>query len=139
METIKINGNSYELVAGGYQLHETGGRIIFQPGASDFATIKADLLAAGGIEVLDDSGNVFISRSDLVYAGRMQEDDNYIVGFEQVETGTDESGNPIYETRDVIGTVMIADFREPDLREQYADLEAKMDYLAMMTDVEMEA
>ena len=139
METIKINGNSYELVAGGYQLHETGGRIIFQPGASDFATIKADLLAADSIEVLDDSGNVFISRSDLVYAGRMQEDENYIVGSEQVETGTDEDGNPTYETRDVIGTVMIADFREPDLREQYADLAAKMDYLAMMTDVEMEA
>lgn len=139
METIKINGNSYELVAGGYQLHETGGRIIFQPGASDFATIKSDLLAAGSIEVLDDSGNVFISRSDLVYAGRMQEDENYIVGSEQVETGTGESGNPIYETRDVSGAVMIADFREPDLREKYADLAAKMDYLAMMTDVEMEA
>ena len=139
METIKINGNSYELVAGGYQLHETGGRIIFKPGASDFATIKADLLATGSIDVLDESGKVFISRSDLVYAGRLQEDENYIVGSEQVEIGTDESGNPVYETRDVIGTVMIADFREPDLREKYADLAAKMDYLAMMTDVEMEA
>lgn len=139
METIKINGNSYELVAGGYQLHETGGRIIFHPGASDFATIKADLQAVGSIEVLDESGKVFISRTDLVYAGRLQEDDNYIVGSEQAETGTDASGNPVYETRDVIGTVMIADFREPDLREKCADLEAKMDYLAMMTDVEMEA
>lgn len=138
METIKINENSYELVAGGYQLRETGGRIIFKPGNADFATIKADCQVAKSIEVLDDAGKVFISRTDLVYAGRLQEDENYIIGTEQVQTGTDESGNPIYDTQDVSGTVMIADFREPDLREKCAELEAQTNYLAMMTGVDME-
>lgn len=139
METIKINENSYELVAGGYQLRETGGRIIFKPGNADFATIKADCQVAKSIEVLDDAGKVFISRTDLVYAGRLQEDENYIIGTEQVQTGTDESGNPIYDTKDIIGNVMIAEFREPDLREQLAETNAKVDYIAMMNDIDLEA
>lgn len=138
METIKINGNSYELVADGYQLTETGGRVIFKPGTASFGAVKADLHAANGIEVLDSAGKAFISRTDLVYAGRLQEVEAYVIGTEQVETGTDEDGNPVYSTQDVTGAVMVADFREPDLREQYAALSAKMDYLAMMNDIDLE-
>lgn len=138
METIKINGNSYELVVSSYQLKENGGRVVFKPGEKDFAEVKADLQETDGIELLDAEGKVIISRTDLVYAGRLQEDDNYLIGTEHIETGVDENQEPVYETKNVFGTVMIADFREPDLREQYAKLEARMDYLAMMTNVDVE-
>ena len=138
METIKINGNSYELVVSSYQLKENGGRVVFKPGEKDFAEVKADLQETGGIELLDAEGKVIISRTDLVYAGRLQEDDNYLIGTEKIETGVNENQEPVYETRNIFGTVMIADFREPDLRDQYAKLEARMDYIAMMTNVDME-
>lgn len=138
METIKINGNSYELVVSSYQLKENGGRVVFKPGEKDFAEVKADLQETGGIELLDAEGKVIISRTDLVYAGRLQEDDNYLIGTEKIETGVNENQEPVYETKNIFGTVMIADFREPDLRDQYAKLEARMDYIAMMTNVDME-
>lgn len=138
METIKFNGKEYQLVSGGYQLRDTSGRIIFLPGDSDFATIRNDLKAATSLELLDGTGKTIVSRTDLVYAGRLQEDETWIIGTEQVQSGTDEEGNPIYTTQDVIGTVVIADFREPDVREQLAETNAKVDYLAMMTDIDME-
>ena len=138
METIKINEKEYQLVSGGYQLRDTGGRIIFLPGDADFAAIKEDLKAASSLELLDSTGKTIASRTDLVYAGRLQEDEAWIIGTEQVQTGTDEDGNVIYNTKDVIGTVMIAEFREPDIREQLAETNAKVDYLAMMNDIDLE-
>ena len=74
-----------------------------------------------------------------MYAGRLAKDDNYVVGNENVQTGTDpETNEPITETRDVIGTVMIAEFRTPDLREQLAATEAKLEYVAMMGGIDLE-
>ena len=139
METIKFNGKEYQLVSGGYQLRDTSGRIIFLPGDVDFATIKNDLKTATSLELLDSAGKTIASRTDLVYARRLQEDESWIIGSEQVETGTDEDGNPVYTTQDVTGTVMIAEFREPDLREQLAETNAKVDYIAMMNDIDLEA
>lgn len=88
---------------------------------------------------MDDAGEPILTRSDLVYAGRLTKDDNYIIGAEQVQTGTDpESSDPIMETRDVIGTVMIAEFRAPDLREQLAATQAQLAYVAMMGGIDLE-
>lgn len=138
METIVINGRKHMLVADGYRLQETGGRVIFQPDDASFEEVETDLKANESIRVLDDAGEPLISRSDLVYAGQLTKDSNYVIGAEQVQTGTDDEGNPVYEMRDKIGTVMIAEFRQPDLREKCAQLEAQLQYMAMMTGTEME-
>ena len=118
MEKIKINEKLYDLVVNGLQLGEQGGKVIFQSAAATFAEIEADVKATKSITVMDDAGEPILTRSDLVYAGRLAKDDNYVIGTEQVQTGTNpESSDPIMETQDVIGTVMIAEFRAPDLRE----------------------
>ena len=139
MEKIKINEKLYDLVANGVQLADQGGKIIFQPGTANFTVVEADVQAAKTITVLDEAGEPIRTRSDLVYAGRLAKDDNYVIAAEQVQIGTDpETGEPIMDTRDVIGTVMIAEFRTPDLREQLAATEAKLEYVAMMSGIEME-
>ena len=76
--------------------------------------------------LLDDAGEPLTSRRDLVYAGRMTRQSDYVIGTEKEETGTDENGNPIYTYKDVTGPVMIAEFRLPDLREAYKSLEEEM-------------
>lgn len=139
MEKIKINEKLYDLVVNGLQLGEQGGKVIFQPAAATFAEIEADVKATKAITVLDDAGEPILTRSDLVYAGRLAKDDNYVVGNENVQTGTDpETNDPITETRDVIGTVMIAEFRAPDLREELAATKAQLAYVAMMSNVYLE-
>ena len=139
MEKIKINEKLYDLVVNGLQLRDQGGKVIFQPVAATFAEVEADVKAAKAITVLDDAGEPILTRSDLVYAGRLTKDDNYVVGTEQVQTGTDpESRDPITETRDVIGTVMIAEFRVPDLREELAATKAQLAYVAMVIGIDLE-
>lgn len=139
MEKIKINEKLYDLVVNGLQLGEQGGKVIFQPPAATFAEIETDVKATKAITVLDDAGEPILTLSDLVYAGRLTKDDNYVVGTEPVQTGTDpETNEPITETRDMIGTVMIAEFRTPDLRDKVTELEAQVAYMAMMSNIEME-
>ena len=139
MEKIKINEKLYDLLVNGVQLTDQGGRVIFQPAAATFAEVEADVKATKAITVLDDAGEPILTRSDLVYAGRLTKDDNYVVGTEPVQTGTNpESSDPIIETRDVIGTVMIAEFRTPDLREELAATKAQLAYVAMMGGIGLE-
>ena len=139
MEKIRINEKLYDLVVNGVQLADQGGRVIFQPAAATFAEIEADVKATKAITVLDDAGEPILTRSDLVYAGSLTKDDNYVVGTEPVQTGSDpESSDPIMEMRDVIGTVMIAEFRAPDLREQLAATRAQLEYVAMMGGIDLE-
>ena len=126
MEKIKFNDSLFELVANGYQLQQDGGRIIFQPGEKTFEEIEAAVSAATSIMLLDDAGVPLASRTDLVYAGRMTRQSDYVIGTEKEESGADEDGKPIYIYKDVTGPVMIAEFRLPDLREAYKSLEEEI-------------
>ena len=126
MEKIKFNDSLFELVANGYQLQPDGGRIVFQPGEATFEEAVAAVSAATSIMLLDDAGVPLASRTDLVYVGRMTRQSDYVIRIEKEETGTGEDGNPAYTYKDVTGTVMIAEFRLPDLREAYKSLEEEM-------------
>ena len=126
MESIKLGTQTYELVADGYQLQQDGGRIIFQPGEKTFEEIEAAVSAATSIVLLDDAGEPLASRTDLVYAGRMSKQKDYVIRTEKEETAAGEDGNPVYTYKDVTGTVMIAEFRLPDLREAYKSLEEEV-------------
>ena len=139
MEKVKINEKLYDLVANGVQLEVQGGKVIFQPGAATFAEIEADVRATKSITVVDDVGDPVLTRSDLVYAGRLTKDSNYVISTEQIQTGTaPETNEPVTEARDVTGTIMIAEFRVPDLRDKVMELEAQVAYMAMMSNIEME-
>ena len=139
MEKVKINEKLYDLVANGVQLEVQGGKVIFRPGAANFAEIEADAKATKSITVVDDAGEPFLTRSDLVYAGRITKDDNYIIGTEQVDTGnTTESGDSVTETRDIVGTVMIVEFQAPGLREELEATKAQLAYVAMIANVDLE-
>lgn len=126
MESIKFGSGSYELVANGYQLGDDGGKIIFKPGAAGFDAVETDLKAMKTITMLDSAGEPSMTRSDLVYAGKLAKDANYVIGAD-AEQGMD-----------ITGTVLIAEFRVPDLKDKVAELEAKLEYVAMMADVQME-
>ena len=139
MEKIKLGSIECDLVPNGVQLSGDGGRLVFQPGENSFEVVEAAAKAVKDLVVLDDAGDPILTRSDLVYAGRLAKDDNYVIGTEQIQTGTDpETGEAVMETKDVVGTVMIAEFRVPDLREQLAETQAKLEYVAMMAGIETE-
>lgn len=125
MESIKIGTKTYQLVANGYQLGERNGRVIFLPGEDSFDIIEKEMKSAAGIQLIDGLGEVIESRTDLIYAGKLSKDTRYVVSIS-------ESGEETVET------VIIAEFREPDVRERVNEIQAQLDYVAMMTDVQLE-
>lgn len=125
MESIKFGSAAYELVVDGYRLNDEGGKIIFKPGVTGFEAVEAELKAMQTITMLDSAGEPWISRTDIIYAGRLTKDDTYVIG-------ADEQGV------DITGTVLIAEFRLPDVREQLVEVKAQLDYVTMMADIPME-
>lgn len=125
MEKVKFGVTEYELPVNGYRLNDEGGKVIFLPGLATFEAVEADVKAATSITVLNSAGEPWISRTDLIYAGRLTKDDTYIIG-------SDEQGV------DITGTVLVAEFRLPDVREQLVEVKAQLDYVTMMADIPME-
>jgi len=108
IEKIKFGDQTFDLVAAGVNLGESGGKITFQKGEYSFDEIETILKANGSITQIGLSGDPDWKRSDLIYAGRLTTQSGHVIGLE--EDGITE----------VKADVMIAYFRIPDLTEVVA-------------------
>ena len=108
IEKIKFGDQTFDLVAAGVNLGESGGKITFQKGEYSFDEIETILKANGSITQIGLSGDPDWKRSDLIYAGRLTTQSGHVIGLE--EDGITE----------VKADVMIAYFRTPDLTEVVA-------------------
>lgn len=124
MEKIKIGKLEFELVTNGYRLGKEGGTLVFLPEERTFEEVENIMKQAESIYLIDGAGEIMESRHDLIFAGRMQKDNYYVIS-------NNEQG------KEILGTVMTADFRISDVREELDEINAKLDYVAMMTDVEV--
>ncbi|WP_313339822.1 hypothetical protein [Lacrimispora sp.] len=135
IEKIKFGDQAFDLVAAGVNLGESGGSISFQKGTSSFDSIETILKANGSIAQIGISGETDWSRDDLVYAGRLTKLSDQVVGAEQVKVGTDkETKEPMFETKDIRGDVMVAVFKTPDLSERVSALETENETLKATVD-----
>lgn len=122
IEKIKFGDQTYDLVADGVKLGENGGTVIFQKGPASFDQIKALLKANGEITQINLSDKQDWSRNDLVYAGRLAEQSDYVIG-------KDDDG-----ITDIKADVMIAHFKTPDLSEKVAAQTAEIESLRATVD-----
>lgn len=113
IEKIKFGDQTFDLVAAGVNLGESGGTITFQKGPKTFDAIESLLKANGSITQIGLSGEPDWTRSDLVYAGRLTKQSDQVIGM--AEDGVTS----------ITADVMIATFRTPDLSERVAALEAE--------------
>lgn len=122
IEKIKFGSQIFELVPGGQNLSESGGTVTFQKGSSSFDQIKALLKANGEISQINLSNETDWAREDLVYAGRLTEQSDYVIS-------KDEDG-----VTDIKADVMIAYFKTPDLTEKVAAQTAEIESLRATVD-----
>lgn len=136
IEKIKFGDYVFDLVPNGINLTDKGGKIIFQEGENAFDQIKAILKSNNSITLIGLSGNPEWNKDDLVYAGKLTEQENFVISTESIQIG--ETGEQTFEMKEIKGTVIIAEFRTPDLREEIAALNAKVAYLSMMSEIDFE-
>lgn len=122
IEKIKFGDQIFDLVPDGQKLGESGGTVTFQKGSASFDSIKALLKANGEITQINLSGNTDWNRTDLVYAGRLTEQSDYVIG-------KDEDG-----VTDIKVDVMIAYFKTPDLTQTVAAQTAEIESLRATVD-----
>lgn len=122
IEKIKFGDQAFDLVPDGVKLGETGGTVTFQKGTASFDQVKVLLKANGEITQINLSDKQDWSRNDLVYAGRLAEQSDYVIG-------KDEDG-----VTDIKADVMIAYFKTPDLTEKVAAQTAEIESLRATVD-----
>jgi hypothetical protein len=122
MEKIQFGDQVFDLVAGGVDLRDDGGKITFQRGNMSFDDIEGNLQTNGTIRQINTTGEIDWSRVDLAFDGLITQNPNYDIG----------NGMKV--------KVLIAKFRLPDVREELKvaqeDLKqtkALANYLSMMT------
>jgi len=106
IEKIKFGDQVFELVPAGVNLADGGGTITFQKGTLTFDEIETLLKSGGSITQIGLSEDPDWTRTDLVYAGRLTKQSDYVIGV--AEDGV----------TDIKADVMIATFRTPDLTEK---------------------
>lgn len=127
---IKFGDHLFTLIPKGAILGESGGTIVFHRGDMTLDEIKEILQKNDTISQIDESGQPEWNRSDLVYAGKLTNQSGYVINTEQALPGGNE-----YMAVDVKADVMIAEFRKPDLREEFETLKEENTNLLKEQDI----
>lgn len=139
IEKIKFGNQPFDLVPDGVKLGPDGGTISFQRNNQEFNEIEAILKQNAIITQIGISGEPDWTRNDLIYTGKLTKQSDYVIGTEQKENGIDEiTGEPIYTIKEIKTDVMTAEFKTPNITEEMEEIKAKMEYIAMMSNIEME-
>lgn len=131
MEKVRYGGMTYDLVVGGLDIFTEGKLIIkHQKGESSLETIKENAKAVtetDTIDLLDSEGNLIRSVEGYVYAGNIQEIENYPIQEKQVLFEDTEETEPSVETEEIRADVVAVTFKLPDVREELKKIKAIQD------------
>ena len=133
------SGAVYDLVPNGAYFAEDTAKLIFVfPEGKTYEQVENDIDGNDRLQILDASGEAVETKIGYSYLDGITKKNDYVVGTKQVETGTDEAGETLYTTENVIGTALIVNLKKADLRtevdaakEQIANLNETVDMLIL--------
>lgn len=131
MEKVKYGGTVYELVPGGFDAF-TEGKLILKhlkggKGLEEIKAIAKAVATADSIDLLDSDGKLTRSMEGYVYAGEIQEVENYLVEEKQIPGETEEGQEPEIKAEEIRADIAMVVFRLPDVREELAEVKAVQD------------
>lgn len=140
MEKIKFGTEIFDLVPVGATFREDSAKIIFvMPDGKSYEEIEEVVSGKERIEILDETGDVLEARKGYIYLDSLTKQKNRVIATAQVVTGTnEETGEPIYQNQEVTAAVMVVTLKRSDVRQAVEAMQAKVDYVAMMTGIELE-
>lgn len=127
MTRLKLtNGKTYDLVTNGVIVFGNDVKLMFLPGDDSFETIESrfDEINTQTIYVQDEDGLTLRSIVGYTKYKGMEKRTDYTISTQTVNTGTDEE--PVYETQENTGTVMILTLSKPEIEDRVSTLETDM-------------
>lgn len=132
-EKVKFgNGSIYELIPGGLMYAESSLKIIFLPGGKTLSQIDSETDNSSNtdrIELLDSLGEVIDIKKNYIYQSSCEKRNDYVIGQEEYQDGTDIEGNPIKAYRDIKGTVVIVTLKKSDMRKELDNLKEAVEMM----------
>ena len=146
-EKIKVGETTYDIANGSCGLDRAGdtATVAIITGSTTIDSIHAVLSSGGIIVKYDRDGAEEWKKDNLIYTGVIKPQSDFPIGIEQKQTGVDEEGEPTYSNIEVLGDVLVVEYRLPTLQDeinrqnkQILSLNAQVAYLSMMSGIEME-
>lgn len=136
---IKLgNASIYDVISGGIRAADERLVLFILPGEKNLGEIDAEFDTPTNvkrIEILNPAGDVDNVKHGYVYMSDCQRKKDYVIASEHVETGTDETGNPIMEYQDIVGTVMVITLTKSDIRKELDTTKADVSSLNETVDM----
>lgn len=130
MEKVRYGGTVYELVPGGFDTFTDGKLTLkhLKEGRSleEIKESAKAVAATDSIDLLDMEGKLVRSIEGYVYAGEIQEVEDYLVEEKQVP-GTGEGQDPVNETEEIRADIAIVTFKLPDIRTELEKIKTVQD------------
>ena len=147
-EKIKVGETTYDIANGSCSLNDFSGytsKVAIIIGSNNIKDIHKNLMENSTVIKYDEDGIEEWRQDNLVYTGHPAFDFSFPVGIEQVQE-TDENGNAIYKNKEVMGEVVIVEFRTPSLEDEVkaqkvriVNLNAQISQLSTVTGIGVEA
>ena len=141
MEYLKISNNTtYELVTNGVQeVNDNTVKYVFLPGEKTFDNVENDFNQSTNVEtvyVLDSKKEPIRSIKGFTNYKSLEKVKDYVISSEMVNQGTEDEPN--YQEVENTATVMIVTMMKPDIEDRIAELEAKLEALMQVSNVNLE-
>jgi len=120
-EKIKVGEVTYNIANGSCSLHLSNGGVATLAiiiGSNIINDIHKNLSENNTITKYTADGAEEWQRSDLIYTGEIKLKNDFPVGIEQKQTGTDEDGNSIYSNVEATADVVIVEYRTPNIQDK---------------------
>lgn len=146
-ETIKVGNTIYNIAKGSCSLNDLSGytaKVAIIIGSNDLQVMHKNLSENTTVIKYDANGVEEWKQDNLVYTGQMSLQSSFPIGIEPVQE-TEENGNTVTRNKEVMGEVVIVEYRTPRLEDkvneqqkQITSLNAQIAYLQMLSGVETE-
>jgi hypothetical protein len=119
-ESIKVGNTTYSIANGSCSLNDLSGytaKVAIIIGSNDIQQMHKNLSENTTVIKYDVDGVEQWRQNNLIYTGQMSLNSSFPIGIEQVEE-TDEEGNPKYINKEIMGEVVIVEYRTPSLQDE---------------------
>ena len=120
-ETIKVGEVTYNIANGSCSLHLSDGGVATVAiiiGSNIINDIHKNLSGNSTITKYTADGVEEWQRGDLVYTGEVKLKNDFPVGIEQRQTGTNDEGNPVFSNVEALADVVIVEYRTPNIQDK---------------------